>query len=70
MAKPIQINEVKIAQGKEWAKGLTQDKFKYEFLKRHPYSDVIPGVDEWISREEPEGRGISGVAPETYVLGG
>ena len=62
-------NEVKIAKGKEWAKGMTQAQFEREYVKRHPYTDVIPGVDEWIIREEPEKRGISGVKPETYIVG-
>ncbi len=70
MAKPEAAKtDVAIAKGKEWAKGLTQVEFEREFVKRNPYTDVIPGVDEWITREEPEQRGISGVLPETYIGG-
>lgn len=39
---------MEVAEGKEWAKGLSQAEFIPEFTRRHPKSDFIPNVDKWI----------------------
>ena len=58
-----------IVKGKEWVKGLTQQQFDVEYMKRNPYADVIPDVNEWIIKEETEQRGVGYIQPEAHVIG-
>ena len=62
-------DKLKANKDREWATGMTQAQFEVEFVKRNPYSDVVPDVMEWIVRKEPEPRGIDAIPPDGFVVG-
>lgn len=43
---------------KEWAKDLTQVQFEQEYIKKHPFTDVVPDVKAWLVQGEPQYHGI------------
>ncbi len=45
---------------------MSQEEFHHAFLRKFPFADVIPVVDEYLSGKDPEYNGISGVNPEDF----
>lgn len=58
-----------IPKEKRWAKGLSQQEFEREWVRRHPGIDVIPAVREWLYFPLPKYHGINPVNPEDYQIG-
>jgi len=51
-------------EDKSWAEGLTEKEFTGEFVRRHPFADTVPNMNEWLERDSVGERAIDPFNPE------